>query len=292
MIEQLIHVVAPVFIAIGCGWVWAKSGRAYDTGLVSSLVMAIGAPCLVFSTLSTLTVSLPLLWHMGGAALAVIGLTAGAGWVALRMTGLPMRGFLPPIMFANIGNMGLPLCLFAFGKTGLALAIVVFSIYCVGQFTLGVWLYSGQAAMSALLRMPIIYSVGLSLIVLITGVSLPGWLLKTTEMLGSFTIPLMLLTLGVSLAQLRITDMQRAVVLSLLRLGIGFAAGFAVAAVLNLPWPARGVLILQSSMPVAVFNFLLSQRYNSYSSETAGLVVVSTLLSLVSLPLLLRFLNP
>jgi hypothetical protein len=131
-----------------------------------------------------------------------------------------------------------------------------------------------------------------SLLVLATGVTLPPWLLKTAGMLGDFTIPLMLLTLGVSLAKLRVMDMKRALALSFLRLAIGFTAGLAVAWLLNLPWPARGVLILQSSMPVAVFNYLLAQRYNHFSTETAGVVVVSTVLALGTLPLLLQYLIP
>ena len=114
MIHQLFNVVAPVFIAIALGWGWAKLGRPYDTDLVSSLVMNIGAPCLVFSTLSTLPVSPYLLGQMGVATLIAIALFGLIGATVLRLAGLPQRGFLPPLMFANIGNMGLPLCLFAF----------------------------------------------------------------------------------------------------------------------------------------------------------------------------------
>ena len=292
MIEQLFNVVAPVFISIALGWGWAKAGRAYETGLVSSLVMTIGAPCLVFSTLSSLTIPFHLIGQMGSAALVVIGLSAVVGSIALQIMGFPKRAFLPPIMFANIGNMGLPLCLFAFGKPGLTLAIVVFAAVSVTQFTVGAWLYSNEANAGALLKMPIIYAVFLSLIVLVSGVKPPPWVARTTELLGGFTIPMMLLTLGVSLAQLRVENIKRALTLSLLRLGIGFLTGLLVASMFQLPWPARGVLILQSSMPAAVFNYLLAHRYDCYANETAGVVVISTVLALVMLPLLLRFLTP
>lgn len=220
-----------------------------------------------------------------------MGLSAVIGAVILRFAGLPLQDFLPPLIFANIGNMGLPLCLFAFGKPGLALAIVVFTVFCIGHFTVGVWLYSGSANFLSLLKIPVIYAVGLAIVVLLAKATLPEWIVKTTELLGSFTIPLMLLTLGVSLARLQVMNIRRAVALSLLRLGMGFGLGILAATLFNLTGIARGVIILQSSMPVAVFNYLLAQQYQRNANETAGLVVISTLCSLVTLPLVLVFIG-
>lgn len=292
MIEQLFNVFAPVFISIGLGWGWVKMGQAYETKFISTIVMTIGVPCLVFSTLTSLTIPLHMVGQMGGAALAVIVLSGVIGWFVLRVIGYTERAFLPPVMFANIGNMGVPLCFFAFGKPGLAFAVVGVAVYSVLTLTMGAWLYSGETNVAALLKMPILYAVLLSLMVLVTGLKPPLWIAKTTELLGSFTIPLMLITLGVSLAQLRVDNIKRALTLSVLRLAIGFLVGLLVAEVLRLPWPARGVLILQSSMPAAVFNYLLAQHYNKYTSDTAGVVVISTVLALAMLPLLLRFLAP
>ena len=290
MIEQLLNVLAPVFISIGLGWGWVRMGRTYETKFISSMVMTIGVPCLVFSTLTSFTIPFHMVGQMGSAALAVIVLSGVIGWLILRVLGFTERAFLPPVMFANIGNMGVPLCFFAFGKPGLALAVVGVAVYSVLTLTVGAWLYSGETNVATLLKIPIVYAVLLSLIVLITGFKPPVWISKTTELLGSFTIPMMLITLGVSLAQLRVDNIKRALTLSVLRLAIGFLVGLLVAWMLRLPWPARGVLILQSSMPAAVFNYLLAQHYNKYASDTAGVVVISTVLALAMLPLLLRFL--
>lgn len=291
MIEELFNVVAPVFICIALGWGWAKTGRPYDTTLISSLVMAIGAPCLVFSTLSSLTVSFQVVGQIGGATTIVMVSSALIGLTVLHFAGVPKRAFLPVILFPNVGNMGLPLCLFAFGKPGLSLAIVVFAVYTIIQFTFGSWLYSGETKTLALIKMPIIYAVLISLIVLFTGMNPPLWIAKTTELLGGFTIPLMLITLGVSLAQLRVENIRRALTLSLLRLVIGFWVGVLVTSLFRLSAPARGVLILQSTMPAAVFNYLLAEHYNSYANDTAGVVVISTAIAIVVLPFLLVFLK-
>jgi predicted permease len=99
----------------------------------------------------------------------------------------------------------------------------------------------------------------------------------------------MLITLGISLARLKVASVPRSLALSALRLVMGFAIGLALAAALGLDGATRGVLIVQLSMPVAVFNYLFAQRYKTAPEEVAGMVVMSTALSFASLPLLLWF---
>ena len=287
MIQLLFNVVAPVFIIVSIGWGWARFGRPYDTGLISSLVMTIGAPCLVFSTLNTMDISPTNLGEIGAAALLVIALTGLIGFVILRITRQEIRVFLPPLMFPNAGNMGLSLCLFAFGKPGLALAIIAFSVYSLSAFSIGIWIYSGTLSPRQLLKQPIIYAVIISVAVLLTGIDVPGWILKTTTLLGNFTIPLMLFTLGVSLSGFSVAKLNRAVLLSVLRLGGGFGIGMLVSHLFGLTGIAKGVIVLQSSMPVAVFNYLFAETYDRNPKETAELVVISTIISLVTIPLIL-----
>lgn len=289
MIHQLLNIVAPVFIIISLGWGWTRLKRSYDSPTITALVMDIGAPCLVFSTLSTLSVSKRLIGQMGLAALITLFTTAVFGFILLKFVKLNIRSFLPPLIFGNIGNMGLPLCYFAFGKEGLALAVVVFSIYAVGTMTIGLWMYSGEKNPIRLLKSPIVYAVFLALLFLMNGVEPPDWILKTTRLLGNFTIPLMLFTLGVSLARLEVTSLKRAIAMSSLRIGLGFGVGLLISHLIGLTGIARGVLLVQSSMPVAVFNYLLAERYNRNSKEIAELVFMSTLISLLTTPLIIRF---
>lgn len=290
MLESLLTILAPVFIAVGLGFAWARLGRGYETTMVTELVTLIGAPCLIFATLSQLDLDPRLLGSMGLGTLLALGGFALIGALSLRLAGLPLRTFLPPLLFGNTGNMGLPLCLFAFGQEGLALAIVGFATTSILHFTLGQWLYAGTGSPAAMFRSPLIYSIALALLVYALDWTVPAWLANSTRLLGDFTIPLMLLTLGVSLARLKLTGAGRALAVGALKLGMGFGVGLAVASLLGLSGAARGVLVLQSAMPVAVFNYLFAQRYGRSPELTAGLVVASTLLSLLTLPLLLGFL--
>jgi len=287
---DIFAIIAPVFICTVLGWGWVRAGRSYDRELITVLIADIGAPCLVFSRLVALEVEAEAMAEMAMAAGISVAAFAVAGIAILRLTGLPLNTFLCPFVFGNQGNMGLPVCLFAFGEEGLALAIAYFSVTATLQFTVGISIWSGRWSLRELARTPLIHAVVLAVAVLASGTTVPAWIWNTTEILGGFAIPLMLVTLGASLAELRVARIGRSVLLAFGRLGIGFGVGVALAALLDLSGVARGVLVLQCSMPAAVFNYLFAQRYGRAPEEVASIVVVSTLLAFAGLPLLLGFL--
>lgn len=291
MIKILIDVVAPVLLIASLGWFWSRMNMRYDSATITKLVMNVGAPSLIFSTVSSLTISANSLGLMVVAAVSVLILTAFIAIVVLKTTGMSVRGFLPPLIFGNVGNMGLPICYFAFGDEGLALAVIMFTFFALSTMTIGLWIYSGEKSPVNLLRSPILYAIAAALAFLLLNQQPPELVMKTTRLLGQFTVPLMLFTLGVSLGNLSIDSMTRALATSSLRLGLGFGVGVLVSEVMGLTGVAQGVVILQSSMPVAVFNYLLAKQYDKNSKEVAELVFVSTLLSLVSIPLILTYLS-
>jgi predicted permease len=290
MLPELFGIIAPVFVCAALGFGWARAGRAYDGNVISELISWIGAPCLVFSSLSALVVEPRAMAEMAAGMLAAIGVFVVLGAVVLRLAGLPAHTFLAPLVFTNAGNMGLPLSLFAFGSEGLALAVCGFAVMAITHFTAGVWIWSGRPSLRPFFATPLTWAAVAAVVVLVTGAPVPGWIRNTTELLGGFTIPLMLLTLGVSLSELHPSGLLRSTALSVLRLGMGFAVGIAVAQVLGLEGTARGVLVLQCAMPAAVFNYLFAQQFGRAPEQVASLVVVSTAISFVTLPLLLGWL--
>ncbi|MFO1129459.1 MAG: AEC family transporter [Rhodospirillales bacterium] len=289
MIVELLSIMVPVLIPMGLGFVWGLRGVRFDHEMVTDLVTNIAAPGLVFFTLANLTVSRDLLATMVAATVATALVTGIVGAGILRLCRLPLRPFVSVLVFPNTGNVGLPLSLLAFGDAGLTLAIAVFVVFVVGQFTIGIGMASGRVSLRYLARMPLIWAVIAALVFLLTGTKPPRWLNSTAELLGDMSIPLMLITLGVSLAGLSVGDLGRSLLLAVLRFGLGFLAGLAVAYAFGLDGHARGVLILQSSMPTAVFNALLAQRYGTRPEQVAGAVTVSTLLGLGVMPLVLIY---
>lgn len=291
MINQLLQVVAPILVVIAAGYIWGKSGRRYDLEFVTSIALNLGSPCLAFSTLTNIKMSHALLGRVSIATVAALMIFGVTGYLILRCSGLSINAFLAPLMFPNIGNMGLPVCLFAYGDEGLALAIVVFAIILIGQFTVAIFLYSGAFTTSAIFKNPVILSIVISFVILITGISPPQWIAKSTKLVGDITIPVLLITLGVSLSKMRVLNTVRALLLSIARTGLGFFAGLLLSWSFGLTGMARGIFILQCSMPVAVFNYLLAEQYGKKPNEVAELIIISTLLSILVLPVILQYLK-
>lgn len=289
---SLFAIVAPIVIVAAIGYGWGRAKMPYDGEFVSRLVMLVGSPCLIISTFTHARLDTALFAQMALVAACGIALTAVVFVVVLRLSGQALRVYLPPMLFPNCGNAGLPLSLFAFGQEGLALALVVFMVMAVAQFSLGPAIVGGGNPVRSLVRAPVVYAAVAAVVLLYTGFSLPAWAQNTVDLLGDVSIPLMLLSLGVSLAQLHVSSMTRAVLLSVLRLGVGAAAGFAVAWLFELQGAARGVVIIQLAMPAAVFNYMLALRYKSDPNAVAGVVIVSTVLSFLLLPLLLWVVLP
>jgi predicted permease len=156
-------------------------------------------------------------------------------------------------------------------------------------FTIGVMITSGKLSLRELLKNPTFYSVLITLAFLFLDLKPWTWVQNTTKLLGNFTIPLMLIAMGVSLARFQITSIKRSLLIAVLRLTMGFAVGLLIATLLDLQGVARGVTIMQSAMPVAVFSYLFAVRYNRSPEEVAGTVVISTVLSFLTLPALLWF---
>lgn len=287
MLYQLFTIIVPVFICAGIGYVWARLKLRFDNETITSLVTLVGTPCLVFGTLVGLELSTEALFRLGAGSALVTIITVAVVVPILFLAKKSVRAFLPALMFPNTGNIGLPLCLFAFGQEGLALAISYFAVQAVVMFTIGTGIASGQFNLSSLTRNPIIYAVAAALICIFTDIQVPKWIIDTADLAGGMCIPLLLITLGASLAKLRISNLVESFGIAALRLVVGFGSGVFGVWILGTTAMETGVLILMSSMPVAVFPYLFAVRYNREPEIIAGCVIVSTVIGFITMPGLL-----
>lgn len=284
---EIVSIIAPLFFVAGIGYVWGRSGRAFDTNMIGALVVNFAVPCLIFSTLTRLQVSLADFGATAGIFALCVAANIAVAAIVLRLMKLDVGAYLPGSVFANNGNMGLPLCLFAFGEEGLALGISIFVVSATANFLLGVSFVSGSLSWKETARAPHLYVVLAAILFMFAEVDPPGWLANTTRIIGGMSIPLMLIALGVSLARLKVNSIGRSLSLGAFRILFGFFAGLALAWAFDLDGAARGVLVLQCAMPAAVLNYIIAARYDREAGEVAGLVVASTFLSLITLPALL-----
>lgn len=289
MLAQIWAVMAPVLTVAGVGYFWGRAGRPFDTRMVSALITSVCTPCLIVATLGKAPLDMTTLLQVMALFVAVITVTGLVAITVIKLTGKSPRVFLASLMFPNTGNMGLSLCLLAFGHEGLALALSWMMLTSVVQFSLGLAVVSGEGLSRRLLGHPILISVVIAVAMVAFQVRLPEWLFNSVNLVGQITIPMMLITLGVSLSQLKVHHLGPGAGFAVLRLLLGFATAWAVCALTGIDGVLRGVVMIQSSMPVAVFNYLLAQSYRQGPDQVAAMVVFSTVLSFLTLPFLLLF---
>lgn len=286
---EILQIIAPVILLAGVGYAWAALGFEYKVQFVTRLTMNLSVPALIFTALVKTRIDPAALKSTALAAVVAYAGVALGSALFLRLGRLSQRTFLAPLVFGNTGNLGLPLALFAFGQAGFDYAVVVFAVMAFLSFTFGVWLVSGLGSPLSALRQPIVWATVLGSVFLANGRALPQWSMNTLELLGQIAIPLMLITLGVAITRLKPAALGRAFGLSVLKLMLCVAVPAAVGAWLGLPGVAFAALVVQVATPVAVTSYMLAEKYDADAPEVAGLVVASTLLSVIALPLILAF---
>ncbi len=290
LVQTVMEIVAPVFLLAAAGFGWRKFGLDYPVDFVTRLSMTIAVPCLIFTALMQTELDPAALSAVTLASLAAYALVAILSLALIMATGVDRRTFLAPTIFGNTGNLGLPLALFAFGEAGLGYGVVVFAVMAVLSFTIGIRMVSDEGSVARVLREPMVWATLLGALFLWQGWQTPRWLTNSLSLAGQLAIPLMLFTLGVAVARLTPRGVGRAVLLSLAKLAIGIGAGVAAGWVFGLDPVAFAVIVLQMATPVAVTSYLLAERYRADAEAVAGYVVISTLISVLALPVLLYFL--
>lgn len=284
--------LAPVVICAGIGYAWRRLGKPLDQDFVSRLVLNIGVPALIIHTFAGLDLKPGLLLGFSRWVLLALAATGVLNALVLWLAGLRRTGYLVTATVPNTGNMGLPLALFAFGERGFAFALVIFVVVMLVHFSIGIALLQGRGAWRDILYSPVLHASWVALLILQFHVALPAWVDNTLSLLGGLTIPLMLLTLGAGLAGFRVHSLGAGALLAALRLGGGFAVVWLLTLELPLSPIERSALILQFSMPVAVFNYLLVYRYQRDLAEAvAAAVLLSTLAAVALVPVILSALR-
>ncbi len=287
LVLTVLEIVAPVFLLGAIGYAWVKLGFDYPTEFITRLAMMLGVPCLIFTALMNTDLDLSVLATASFAALTAYAGVTVVSTLLVVVGRLEFRTYLAPLIFGNTGNIGLPLALFAFGSEGLGFAVVIFAVMAIFSFTIGVWLVSGGGSVLKVLREPMVAATFLGALFLWQEWQTPRFLTNTLTLIGQTAIPLMLITLGVAVARLKPDKLGRALCLSIAKAAICISIAWATGTWFALAPVPFAVLVLQLATPVAVTSYLLAEKYGADADAVAGLVVVSTLLSVAFIPVLL-----
>lgn len=289
LVLTVLEIVAPVFLLAAIGFFWVRLGVEYQIRFVTHLAMTLAVPCLIFMALVETEIAPSALASVSLATLATYGALTIAVWALVCCMGLERRTYLAPLIFGNTGNLGLPLALFAFGNEGLGFAVVIFAIMAIYSFTFGLWVVAGGGNPLKALREPLVLATIAGGIFLWQDWQVPTFLGNAISLVGQMAIPMMLITLGVAIARLSVAGLGRALVLSVVKVILAVAISWPIGRYFALDAVPFAVLVLQVATPVAVTSYLLAEKYGAESEPVAALVVTSTCLSVLYLPLILAF---
>ncbi len=285
---KLFEVLFPVFFVVGIGYYLGKTNPKIDTTFITSFAANIGTPAMVIYAITSTGINFEIFRDYFWYYLLAIGLFALIGIFTLYL--LKTKDIvreLPPLIFPNTGNMGLPICMFAYGSKGLGVSASISSLIILCHFTLGVFLADRKFNLNVILKNPPFYAIIFSTIMLFYGIKMPVFVVNTTEWLMYVTIFLILMSLGIALTRLKVFSLSNALISSFTRMIIGPAIGFFLIFIFDLKGFAAGVLLIQCSMPSAVLNYLVGSIYSPKKivDSIASTIVVSTLISFVTIPI-------
>jgi predicted permease len=284
VIERIAGIILPVFSIIALGWLYARRVKP-DMSVVNRISMNVLAPALVFSALASKDFDLAAnRWLIVGS----VGVVLGSGllaWPFAKLMHENVRTFVPPMMFNNCGNMGLPLAVLAYGGAGFSPMVALFTVSNLLHFTLGVWIIDHHAKFGNLLLNPIVISTVLGFAFAVAHPPLPEWLAVAIKLVGDALIPMMLLSLGVRLYEASLGDWHIGLVGGLVCPLTGIAIAALLASVLDLDATQQGLLILFGSLPPAVLNFMVAEQFRQEPGKVASMVLTGNLLSIVFVPI-------
>ena len=291
MLLRIIAIIFPIFAIVAVGYAYARVKKP-DMAFANQLNMDLFVPALVFAALANKSFDLMANWKLAlGGTIIVLG-SGLLAWPVAKLMKVPANTLLPPMMFNNSGNMGLPLMVLAFGEQALPLAVVLFFVENTLHYSLGTWMLDHHAKLWNLWRVPVIAAAIAGLAVSLLRIELWAPLYIGIKMLGDVSIPLLLFSLGVRLTDSVARDVQLGLVGAALCPLAGMAIAWAVAPLLGVDDMQAGMLLIFGALPPAVLNYIFAEKYKQEPERVASIVMIGNTASLLFIPMALFFALP
>ena len=286
MFLRIVAVIFPVFAVVALGY-WYGRVKKPDMRFANQLNMEIFVPALVFSALASKSFDIESYWLLAvGGAIVVLG-SGLLAWPIGRLLGIDAKIFVPPMMFNNCGNMGLPLAILAFGEQALPAAVMLFLVGNTLHYSLGTWMMNPQARILMLWKEPVIAASIAGLLVSVLNIQVWEPLYFAIDMTGDVSIPLLLFSLGVRLTQADFSDVKLGVIGGVLCPLTGLIFAALCVWLLPLSTEHAAMLIVFGALPPAVLSFVFAEKYGLEPQRVASLVMMGNLMSLLFVPMAL-----
>lgn len=285
---KLFEVIFPVFFIIGIGYWFGKKNPKFNSDIITAFAGKIGVPALLFYSLAaSTTLDFETFFKFGSFTFLFVASFAIIGIIVLKILKRDVILELSPLILPNTGNLGLPICLFAYGEKGFSVASSIAAVIMLLHFTVGIFIASKKFSLKPLLNSVPMYVLFISGFMLFYEIKPPTFLVNTTMLLGYSTIFLILTSLGIALSTLKTKNFNTNIIIASTRLISGPIIAFLIIKYFGLKGYEAGVLLISASMPSAILNFLLAKMYSKkiHADNIASVIVTSTTLSFVTIPI-------
>lgn len=290
---DILNIVLPTFIVIFIGFVFGRIKKV-DMSAVVDISIYIALPALAFTAMLEKKIILQDALKVWASALIIMigcGITA---WIIFKIIRQKHSGLYIPISIMNTVNIPFPIIYMAFGSEGLFAATLFYIPSALLVYSWGVYTASKKhwkESIKEIFKVPLIYAALLGLILNLSGITVPKLIIDPLNFIGLMAIPLILIILGHNLSKVKIKSLPTTFLASFLRMGMGLLLGIAVVYLFNLQGIFRAVVILDAAMPAAVFSSVLATKYKNEADLVSSVVFVTTVISLITIPLLLMILS-
>ena len=288
MIYQIIGIIFPVVAIVLVGYFYAsKFQPSMDSANIINLNIFL--PALMFSVLSRESFQIQNYQLLAFSSVIIILGSGIIAWIIAKVLDINIKTFVPPMMFNNTGNVGLPIAVLAFGEIALGAAVVLFAIEMLLHFTFGAYILSKNSNFLPVFRSPILIAtlagIGINLI------DLELWLPATQmiDLLGQAAIPLLLFTLGTRLIVINFNDWKIGILGAILCPISGLVMVLILVQFFDFETLHYQQIILFSVLPPAVLNHVMAEKYQQQPETVASIVMIGNIGSLFVLPIALYY---
>ncbi len=292
--------VLELFILIALGFLCGKTNILNEKAVksITDIVLYIVCPCVIVQNFIR-PFDKAMLDGLLTAAIAAFGIHTISVIIAMLVfhDKIPQRNrvYRFALIFSNCGYMSLPMQQAILGSDGVFFGAVYIVVFNIVMWTFGVWLSSGSGeSVSAkkILLNPCIIGMAVGVVIFLTSLPIPSVITQPITFMANLNTPLPMMVVGYYLSQTKITDafkdgkgfmcvLFRLIVIPMLAFGAMMLCG------------VRGTVlitcVISASAPVAAATTMFAAKFDNDARLSVNLVTLSTLFSVITMPLIVGF---
>ncbi len=294
LIEVLLKLVSKVFVFVFIGYLVGKIREKFVKPLIAVVIygsLYVLVPFFFFLSMWESSADLLIARNVTLIAAAVVITCGFMAYLFSTLSGVEFRQICLPIMFMNTIYLAIPINTLFFGSEGMTYSIIYSLTVGILNFTLGIYLVSRKEHFLEIIKMPLIYAALVGVVLNQAKVGIPVVFLNISQRLKDVVLPAMVGLVGYQLNFIKWPHLKLVNIGVILRMGGGFLVALILVRLLNFSGPGASVVLISSAMPSAVLTYIFAKKYKVDADFAAGMILVSTLLSIVTIPLIVSFLR-